>query len=207
MPLKTLLVDDHSIIVDGLVALLQHHPDIEVKATTPSANFALSYLAKERFDLLITDYSMPDMNGLELVRTAKAIYPQLKVIMLSMHDEPHIVREVMCVGLDGYILKKHTQQELFQAIDAVYEGRRYWSAEVTQALIQTNNPPTLSELTDREIDVLKLLIEEYTSKQIAEKLHISERTVETHRKNLLRKTNTTNVVGLLKYAFANNLTQ
>src|SRR5690606_16725389 len=89
MLIKTLLVDDHAITIDGLVALLKNHVNIDVQATTPSANFALSYLTKEPFDLMITDYSMPDMNGLELVRKAKAIHPRLKVIMLSMHDEPH----------------------------------------------------------------------------------------------------------------------
>lgn len=207
MQIKTLLVDDHAIIVDGLGALLQDHPAIVVGATTSSANFALSYLVKEPFDLLITDYSMPDMDGLALVSKAKAIVSDLKIIMLSMHDEPHIIREVMAAGVDGYILKKYARQELFHAIDAVNSGRQYWSVEVTRALLAAENASirTPQELTDREIEVLKLLIEEFTSKQIAEKLFISERTVETHRSNLLRKTNSTNTIGLLKYALAKNL--
>lgn len=207
MSLNTLLVDDHAIIIDGLLALLENHPDIGVSAMTTSAHFALSYLEQQDFDLLITDYSMPDMSGLELIQRAKALRPTLKVIVLSMHDEPDLVREVMASGVDAYILKKYACQELYQAIQAVMNDRHYWSVEVTRALIQfsgdirSNN----TELTERELDVLKLLASEYTSRQIAEKLFISERTVETHRKNLMRKTNCTTTIGLLKYALSNRL--
>ncbi|HMR17966.1 MAG TPA: response regulator transcription factor [Sphingobacterium sp.] len=205
--MKTLLVDDHAIFVEGLAALLKDHPDIAIHAITSSGNFALSHIVKDPIDLLITDYSMSDMNGLVLVCQAKSVAPNLKIIMLSMHDEPHIIREVMAVGIDAYILKKYAQQELLHAINTVIKGHQYWSVEVTRALVSTENTETqtLQELTDREIEVLKLLSEEFTSKQIAEKLFISERTVETHRKNLLRKTNSTNTIGLLKYAYAKNL--
>lgn len=200
-------MDDHAIIIDGLVALLEQHPEINVKSTTSSGKFALAYLAQEPYDLLITDLSMPDMNGVELIQKAKSIVPHLKVIVLSMHDEPQIVKEVMSTGIDGYILKKYARQELFQAIDAISENRQYWSADVTRALVSANSVylSSSNELTDREKDVLTLLCSEMTSKQIAEHLYISERTVETHRKNLLRKTNSTNTIGLLKYAIANQL--
>ncbi len=207
MSLNTLLVDDHAIIIDGLLALLEDHPDIGISATTTSANFALAYLEQQDFDLLITDYSMPDMSGLELILHAKAIKPNLKIIILSMHDDPHLIREVMACGIDAYILKKYACQELYQAIQAVSNDRHYWSVEVTKALVNvaSNTRPTNNELTERELDVLKLLASEYTSKQIAGKLFISERTVETHRKNLMRKTNSTTTIGLLKYALSNNL--
>jgi DNA-binding NarL/FixJ family response regulator len=207
MSLKTLLVDDHAIIVDGLFALLEDHPDINVSATTTSVHFALSYLEQQDFDLLITDYSMPEMSGLELIQRAKVLHPALKVIVLSMHDEPDLVREVMVSGIDAYILKKYACQELYQAIYAIMNNRHYWSVEVTRALVQfkgdirSNN----TVLTEREMDVLKLLAAECTSRQIAEKLFISERTVETHRKNMMRKTNCTTTIGLLKYALSNRL--
>lgn len=207
MSLNTLLVDDHAIIIDGLLALLENNPDINVLATTTSAHFALSYLEQRDFDLLITDYSMPDMSGLDLIRKAKALRPTLKIIVLSMHDDPHLVREVMVSGVDAYILKKYASQELYQAIQAVLQERHYWSVEVTKALINLNNEVrnTNNDLTERELDVLKLLASEYTSRQIAEKLFISERTVETHRKNLMRKTNSTSTIGLLKYALSHHL--
>ncbi len=207
MHIKTLLVDDHAIVIDGLAALLQGHPDIDLRATTSVGDFAVSHLINAPFDLLITDYAMPDMDGLALIRKAKAIVPQLKVIMLTMHDEPAVIREVISAGVDGYVLKKYARQELFHAIDAVKVGRQYWSAEVTRALVAPRDREVQAcrELTERELEVLKLLVEEFTSKQIAERLFISERTVESHRKNLLRKTNSANAVGLLKYAYANNL--
>lgn len=207
MSLNTLLVDDHALIIDGLSALLAENPDITISATATSANFALSYLEQQHFDLLITDYNMPDMSGLMLIQRAKAIQPTLKIIMLSMHDEPHLVREIMSAGVDAYILKKYACQELYLALQAVRDNRQYWSMEVTKALIRLNNDIAApnNELTEREMDVLKLLALEHTSKQIAEKLFISERTVDTHRKNLLRKTSSTNTIGLLKYALSKNI--
>lgn len=207
MSLNTLLVDDHAIIIDGLLSLLEKNPDVHILSTTTSAQFALSYLEQHHYDLLITDYSMPDMSGMELVQKAKVIRPSLKVIVLSMHDEPSLIREMMALGVDAYILKKYACQELYQAIQAVQNNRHYWSVEVTKALIHVENESNThsKELTEREIDVLKLLVSELTSKQIAEKLFISERTVETHRKNMLRKTNSVNTIGLLKYAISHGL--
>lgn len=207
MSLNTLLVDDHALVIDGLSALLSTNPDVTILATATSANFALSYLRKQRFDLLITDYNMPDMSGLTLIQRAKTIQPTLQIIVLSMHDEPHLVREIMIAGVDAYILKKYACQELYLALQAVRQDRQYWSTEVTKALIRLNkdNSVVNTELTEREMDVLKLLALEHTSKQIAEKLFISERTVETHRKNLLRKTGSTNTIGLVKYALSKNI--
>src|SRR5690606_7932223 len=104
---KVLLVDDHAIMIDGLKSLLSVRTDLTVTATAPSAGFALAYLASENIDLMITDYSMPDMDGLELVKRARLQYPGLKIIMLSMHDEPALINAVMKAGLDAYILKKY----------------------------------------------------------------------------------------------------
>ncbi len=207
MSLNTLLVDDHALIIDGLSALLAENPDINIVATATSANFALSYLEQQDFDLLITDYNMPDMSGLALIQRAKSIQPTLKIVMLSMHDEPHLVREIMTAGVDAYILKKYACQELYLALQAILNNRQYWSTEVTKALVRLNSEIVVpnNDLTEREMDVLKLLALEHTSKQIAEKLFISERTVETHRKNLMRKTNSATAIGLLKYALSNHL--
>ncbi|MFB2119121.1 response regulator [Parapedobacter sp. 2B3] len=205
---KILLVDDHVILIDGLTSLLQSKPDVEVAAVTSSANFALAYLTKEPFDLLITDYSMPDMDGLTLVQRAKALRPLLKIIVLTMHDETPIIRSVMAAGVDAYVLKKYARQELFHAIDAVVSGRQYWSQEVTKALLHAHNIDTGNiavDLTDRELEVLRLIVQEQTSKQIADQLFISDRTVETHRKNLLRKTGSNNTIGLIKYAYQHKL--
>lgn len=201
---KVLLIDDHAIVLDGIEAILSQNTELEIIAKLSDGHMALSYLKTNIIDLVITDYSMPDMDGLSLVKKMKAQSPDVKVIMLSMHDESDIIREVLSAGLDGYILKKYAQKELLQAIDVVLNGGQYWSREVSIALLNTSYEKN-DTLTDRETEVLKLIVSELNSREIAEKLFISERTVETHRKNLMRKTNATNTVGLVKYAYANRL--
>ncbi|RZK42802.1 MAG: response regulator transcription factor [Pedobacter sp.] len=205
--MKILLVDDHAIVSDGLEALLQTREDFQVMSKLTSGDFALAYLKQNEIDLLITDYSMPDMDGATLVKKAKQISPNLRIIVLSMHDEVVIIREMLSLGVDGYVLKKYAQQELVNAINTVSLGRQYWSAEVNKALLSSLLPQELPEnqVTERELEVLRLLAQELTSKQIAEKLFISERTVETHRKNLMRKTGANNGIGLMRYAYSNKL--
>ncbi|RYE59382.1 MAG: response regulator transcription factor [Sphingobacteriales bacterium] len=143
----------------------------------------------------------------ELVKKAKQIKPELKIIVLSMHDEVVMIREMLSAGVDGYVLKKYAQQELVNAIETVNHGRQYWSSEVNRALLSSLLPQEMPEnqITDRELEVLRLLAEELTSKQIADKLFISERTVETHRKNLMRKTGANNGIGLMRYAYSKKL--
>lgn len=206
MKIKTLLVDDHAIILDGLESLLMNEPKIEVVAKVNSSNFALSHIRNAPVSLMISDYSMPDMNGLELVKQAKILDPNIKIIILSMHEDRELVHDLLREGIDGYVLKKYTHQELLQAVNVVMQGGQYWSPEINKILIRgiskSDEEPTL---TEREMEVLKLLVQELNSREIAEKLFISERTVETHRKNLLRKTNSSGTVGLVKYAYTNNL--
>lgn len=204
MTYKVLLVDDHAIVLDGLEAILNQNPNIEVVAKVTNGNTALAFLKLNVAQLIITDYSMPDMDGLSLIKKAKQQRPDIKVIMLSMHDEISIIRGVMAAGIDGYILKKYAQNDLLQAINVVMAGGNYWSREVSSALL-SNQDTECNVITERETEVLKLLCQELNSREISEKLFISERTVETHRKNLMRKTNATNTVGLIKYAYSNKL--
>ena len=201
--MKILLVDDHAIVTDGLQAILQRVEGFEVVKKLTSGDFALAYLKQFPVDIMITDYSMPDMDGVTLVKKAKLINSALKIIVLSMHDEVIMVKEMLSVGVDGYVLKKYAQQELVSAIENVNFGRQFFSSEVNKALLSSLISQENSEhnITERELEVLKLLAKELTSKQIADKLFISERTVETHRKNLMRKTNSTNAIGLVRYAY------
>ncbi len=206
MPLNLILVDDHAIMVDGLTSLLGDSEGLNVSATASTGAFALANLKTQKFDLMVCDFSLPDMDGAALVSKAKKIDPAMKVIMLTMHEEPRIVREVMAAGADAYVLKKHAHDELLYAIETVTKGRQYLSEEVSRAMF-TRESDALSEnqISDRELEVLKLLTDEKTSKEIADLLFISERTVEAHRKNLLRKTGSTNTVGLVKYAYQKKL--
>ena len=204
--MKILLVDDHTILLDGVKSLLSQEDDLQVVGQAGSAEAALEFLKKQDVDLIITDYSMPGMDGLSLLNTVRRIAPNTKIILLSMHDEVHLVKEILKAGVNGYVLKKDTHKELLDAIRDVKNGKVYLSSDVNKMLITNlNNPDEGKLLTDREREILKLIAKEYTNKNIAEELFISERTVETHRKNIFKKTGTNSLVGLMKFAYANNL--
>ena len=204
--MKIYLTDDHAILLGGLIKILSTEEDFEVVGSAGNVAETLEDLTRLNVDLLITDYNLPDDDGLTLVRRARTKYPSLKIIVLSMHDEAHLIKEILKEGVDGYILKKDSHEELVNAVRAVKNGRVYLSSDVNTMLMKglhSNDEQRL--LTDREREILKLIAREYTNKQMAEELFISERTVETHRKNIFRKTKTNNLVGLIKFAYANNL--
>lgn len=204
--MKIFLTDDHAILLGGLVKILAAEDDLEVLDTAGSVQETLDKLTRKTPDLLITDYNLPDDDGLTLVRRVKQKYPSIKIIVLSMHDEAHLIKEILKEGIDGYILKKDSQDELVNAVRAVKNGKVYLSSDVNTMLMRgLNGTDEQKLLTDREREILKLIAKEYTNKQMAEELFISERTVETHRKNIFRKTGTNNLVGLIKFAYANNL--
>jgi two-component system nitrate/nitrite response regulator NarL len=204
--MKILLVDDHAILSEGVEALLKARKDLSVVAKVTSAQFAIAALKGGNVDLMVTDYSMPDMSGLELIQAARAIHRNLKIIVLSMHDEKEVVAEVMTQGVDAYVLKKHTHYELLHAIDTVSRGGQFWSQEIAKWVQRVGQvAPPGKELTSRELEILKLLVEELTSREIAARLSISERTVEAHRQNLLKKTQSSSIAGLIKYAFSRNM--
>lgn len=204
--MRTILVDDHAIIIDGVKAILVQHPLVKVIHTAKSADEALQWFKTNEADLLITDYSMPGLDAVSFIKTVKRILPRIKIIMLSMHEEIHLTKEILKSGVNAYILKKDTQKELLQAIEEVNAGRIYLSQDISkQMILNMDNPDEGKLLTEREKEILRLITQEYNNKQIAESLFISERTVETHRKNIFRKTGTNSLVGLIKFAFANNL--
>jgi two-component system nitrate/nitrite response regulator NarL len=208
-PIKILLVDDHRIVLDGLKSLLETDPDFQIIAALRSAEDVLEFLKKDQPDILMTDYSLPGMSGLDLFKRIKPLYPKLKVAVLSMHDEASIVRNVLKEGIHGYLLKNIQQFELRNALKQISLGYPYVSPEITRIMMsELNQPEEKSELlTDREREILRLIAKEFSNKQMAEKLFISERTVETHRKNIFRKTNTNTLVGLMKFAFENNMVE
>jgi two-component system nitrate/nitrite response regulator NarL len=204
--MQILLVDDHAILLDGIKTLLEKVEGISVTATAQSAEKALHILKDTEVDLVITDFNMPGMDGLSLIHSIKKINPKIKTIVLSMHDETHLVKEILRSGVNGYVLKKDTHHELLKAIHEVEQGKIYLSSDINKILIDNlQNPDDGKLLSDREREIVKLIAKEYSNKQIAEKLFISERTVETHRKNIFKKTGTNSLVGLIKFAYANNL--
>ncbi|WP_421874812.1 response regulator [Marinoscillum sp.] len=204
--MRIFLTDDHAVLIGGLQKIIEAEHDLEVVGTAGDVQSTMDALTHTKADLLITDYNLPDDDGLTLVRKVKRKYPHLKVLVLSMHDEAHLVKEILKEGVDGYLIKKDSHNELINAIYSIKSGKTYLSSDVNSILIKgLNGEGEQKLLTDREREILKLISKEFTNKQIAEELFISERTVETHRKNIFRKTGTNNLVGLIKYAYANNL--
>lgn len=204
--MKIFLVDDHAILLDGIKSILEKEPTLKVIGEANTAEVALEFIKQNEVDLLITDFNLPEMDGLALVRLVKKISPITKIIMLSMHDEVHLVKEILKEGINGYILKNDSHKELLSAIAAVDAGKIYLSNDINKIIINSLQFPDEERmLTDREREILKLIAKEFSNRDIADQLFISERTVETHRKNIFRKTKTNSLVGLIKFAYANNL--
>jgi len=205
--IKVILVDDHHIVLDGLESLLQQEPEFQVLASLHSGEEVLDMLKSQQPQILLTDFSLPGISGIDFVRQVKKLYPQVRIIVLSMHDEAHIIKSVLKEGVEGYLLKNIQHSELKSAIRHVAQGLPYVSPEVTRLLMDEMNKPKDEPelLTDRELDVLRLIAKEFSNKEIADKLFISERTVETHRKNIFRKTKTSSLVGLIKFAYEHKM--
>ena len=206
-PISIVLVDDHVILLDGIRSLLSADPAFSVLAAVHTAQEGFDAVQAHLPDILLTDYSLQGASGLELFRRVKLKFPQTKVVILSMHDEESIVSPLLKEGVHGYLLKTIPQQELKSALTQVAAGNPYVSPEITKIMLNNMNrtEEKTSSLTGRELEILKLITQEHSNKEIAEKLFISERTVETHRKNIFRKTNTTSLVGLIKFAFEKQL--
>lgn len=205
--IKVVLVDDHHIVLDGLESLLQQEPEFQVLASLRSGEEVLDLLKTQQPNILLTDFTLPGISGIDFVRQVRKHYPQIKIIVLSMHDEAHIIKSVLKEGIEGYLLKNIQHSELKSAIRHVAQGLPYVSPEVTRLLMDEMNKPKDEPelLTERELDVLRLIAKEFSNKEIADKLFISERTVETHRKNIFRKTKTSSLVGLIKFAYEHKM--
>lgn len=203
---QILLVDDHKILLEGTQRLLNELEDYEIAATASSGKGAINLLKSQDFDILITDFELPDYSGLEIVRIARSVNPDIKVIVLSMHDDPSVVKELLKENIDSFVLKNDAHSSLMQALDKVTSGKKFFSDEISEILVRQLNAPTeKSDLSPRETEIIKLIARDFSTKQIAEVLFISEKTVETHRKNILRKIDCSTLVGLVNYAHAHNL--
>lgn len=210
-----LLVDDHPVVVEGLKTLLSPETDLPVVAQAHGGEEALRVLAAHpEVRVAVLDLNMPGMSGTELAAAILAVRPDIYILILSMFHDHASVAEVLEAGCSGYVLKTTNKAELSEAIREVAAGRNYFCQEVAATLLQNIQLPKLrqqppvaqaAELTNREREILQLIAREYSNSHIAETLFISERTVETHRKNILTKTNSKSVVGLIQYAMRHKL--
>jgi DNA-binding NarL/FixJ family response regulator len=206
--IRIAIVDDHDLFRDGIKLVLNQILEFEVIFDTSEGLEFLDFLKEDKPDIVLMDIEMPKMNGVEVTRKALEFMPDLKVIVLTMFtDEIHYI-EMLKAGAHGFILKKSNKYILQQAIEEVNKGGNYFSQEIIQRLAsqtmgkKTNDP---EQLTDREKEVLSLIFKGCTSKEIADRLFLSIKTVEVHRTNILRKANVRNIAELILWALKNNL--
>ena len=196
---KIYIVDDHQLIIDG-VKLMLSNTDFEIIGASNSATKALQEIVELQPNIVISDISMPEMTGVELVRRLKTQNPSLKVLMLSMFDNPTLLDDLMASNISGFVLKDKGKDDLIYALEQISKGQIYFSPEIMQHLLSVRKEITAPRLTLREIEIIRLLDEGLNSGQMAERLFISENTIETHRRNILRKTDTHSATELLRYA-------
>ena len=207
---KIILVDDHQMLIDGLSAILANNDEFEIIKTFTNGNKLLQEIDTLNPDIVLTDISMPENDGYELTKKIKAYNDNIHVIALSMSGSIANINKMLDVGISGYVLKNVGNTELTEAIHKVIQGKMHFSDEVMEEMVKNKHTKQekqreQTKFTERELEILKLIIEEFNNAEIADKLFISERTVETHRKNMIRKFNTKTIVGLIKYAMDNKL--
>jgi DNA-binding NarL/FixJ family response regulator len=208
---RILIADDHGIVRSGLRLLLERQSDMEVVAEADDGVEAVRNALAERPDLCILDVAMPRMTGLQATHEIKSHAPEVNVLILSMHDDERYLFEALRAGASGYVLKREADQELVDAARAVVRGEAFLTNAAERSLIRDwmadgSTGPT-EPLTPREQEVIKLIAEAHTNAQIAEVLHLSEKTVESHRANLLRKLGMRDRVELVRYAIRRGLVE
>ncbi|PID69419.1 MAG: DNA-binding response regulator [Flavobacteriales bacterium] len=210
------IADDHKVLIDGVMAVLGLEKDIDVVGYSLNGQQVLDWFQNHSADVLILDINMPELDGLEVLRRFKSLEDVPKIIILSSYDDIKLIKEVLAIGASGFIPKKSAGELIVKAIRSVASGSQYFSEEVKETMMKTlmgkplgeaKNPDgvLISSLTRREYQILKLIAQQYTTKEIGDTLGISESTVDTHRKNLIKKLNVKNSVGLAIFAMKNEI--
>ncbi len=217
--IKVCIADDHAMFVDGIESLLKTAKNIKVVNRCFEGSAVLDMLRTNETDVLLLDINLPDITGLELSKKISDEFPSVKVLVLSMYSEESFVTEILKNGALGYILKNTGRSELVKAIETIASGENYYSKEITEILMNkalkkkntnlTNrtkfNSFILPKLSRREKEILALIVKEHTTQEIADALFISQKTVESHRSNLISKLNVRNTAGLVRASLENHL--
>lgn len=217
MSIKILIADDHPLIAEGIKNTFENQEEFKVLGIVNNGQAALDFLKDNTPDVLLLDIDMPIMDGITCAKKVVVNFPSIKIAMLSMHQEKSLIQSLMNIGVKGYMLKTIPSEELLLAIKTIYNGKEYFNADVTKALISEENSttnfnsyqtksPLLEDLTSREKEIITCISKGLTNVQIGEQLFISPRTVDTHRTNIMRKLNIHNVASLIRFAFKNGLT-
>lgn len=213
--INVFVVDDHQIFLDGIVSLLSDEPDIRISGTAHNGKQALERIRSNATDVVLMDINMPVMDGIEATKQLRQSNPSIRILMLTMYNEPRFIKECLEIGAKGYVLKNISKDDLVKAIHTVYQDKPYLDNEAQEKLISSisskeeedtrDYDELAAQITQRELEILQLIALGLTSQDIANKLFISKNTVETHRKNMLAKLNVNNTAALLKIAYRKGL--
>jgi two-component system invasion response regulator UvrY len=210
------IADDHQILIDGVKAVLNLEPNIEVPGFSLNGIEVIDWFKENDADVLILDINMPEMDGIEVLKQLRKNSVNCEVIVLSSYDDIKLVKEVLQMGAKGFVPKKSAGEHIVNAVNKVAAGQQYFTDDIKEKMMQTllngqskddgsQDGVLISSLTKREVQVLKLVAQQYSTREIANELHISESTVETHRKNLMKKVKVKNSVGLAIFALKNEV--
>ncbi len=206
MKYNLIIVDDHKMFLDGLLSILNSENDYNVLLSSKDGSHIAKYLEinpNEKIDLIITDISMPQLDGISLNKIIKEKNQHIKTLVVSMHSDVEMIDDLIENDVDGYVPKNAEKEELLKAIQTILQGEKYFSKEIKDIYLQnklSNKKKESVKLTQREVEVITLIAQEFTTQEIADQLFLSKHTVESYRKNLMSKLNVRNVAGLTKYA-------
>jgi DNA-binding NarL/FixJ family response regulator len=212
--LRILIADDHEVARKGIRSLLENHPGWEICGEASDGREAVASVTKLKPDVLLLDIGMPNLNGLDATRQILAIMPEARILILTVHDSEQVVREVLAAGARGFLLKSDTGRDLVTAVEALQQGRTFLTSKVAQMMVDVylrphseTDPSNPCVLTPREREVIQLVAEGKTTKEIATALNLSVKTAETHRTNLMRKLDLHSIADLTLYAVRNGIVQ
>jgi len=207
---RILIADDHELLRRGLAATLAERPGWNVVGEAGTGREAVEAAATLAPDVIILDLSMPELNGLEATRQILANHPDIRILILTMHDSEQVVRDVLDAGAQGYLLKSDAGRDLLAAVEALLEDRPYFTSKVARMVLHgylrpSENEASASPLSSREREIVQLLAEGNSNKEVATHLGISVKTAETHRTNIMRKLNFRSITDLVRYAIRNHI--
>jgi DNA-binding NarL/FixJ family response regulator len=206
--INIILVDDHQMFRDGVKSVLSDEENIKIIGEVGSGKELYELLESITPDLIITDISMPDISGIEVAQYITENYPNIKILILSMHSNKEFITKALSVGANGYLPKDTSMSELLEAINTIYKGDNYFNKSISDTILNSlmNKPKEENKsLTKREKEIINLVVDGLSNKEIADKLCISIRTVDSHKNNIMQKLNLKSSVELVKYAIKNNL--
>lgn len=207
---KVVLADDHHFLLEGISSILKELPGIEIAATAQNGLELMDVVAKERPQLVVLDLNMPGYDGLQCLQKIKKNFPEIKVLILTNYSQPELVEEVKKMSADGYLLKNSSATELKTAIDTILAGARHFPSQEALKTVRDDSYffddfLRRYQLTKREVEIIRMICKDMSTKQIAASLFLSELTINTHRRNILRKLEVKSVAGLMNFARENQL--